>query len=61
VIAVDQKVRDRKTLYRKARSWARHHKSAASFEDFIRSRWPTVIERLGEVEFQHLIAYVWKL
>jgi hypothetical protein len=58
---LEQRIRDRKTLHRKARSWKRHYRSAASFETFIRDCWPTVIERLGEVEFQHLIAYVWKL
>lgn len=51
--------RDRKKLHRKAHSWHRHDRSAQSFEDFIRICWPSVIERIGERDFQHLIAYVW--
>jgi hypothetical protein len=63
VNSVHQKdrIEDRKMLHHTAIRWKHHGESAWAFEEFIRSRWPAVIERLGETEFQHLIAYVWKL
>ena len=53
--------KDRRLLFQKAMSWRRNHKSAQSFEDFIREAWPTGIERIGEKTLYHTIAFVWDL
>lgn len=55
---LQQVIKARKSLYKKAQNRARKGHTGPQFEQFIRRVNASAIETIGETEFQHLVAYV---
>ena len=57
---MDSLVKDRKTLYKKAQQVRRKGQTAEQFESYVRRIYPGKISNIGDNNFRHLIALVWR-